>query len=203
MLLFVYVTTSAQKDTIEGEVSAYLNIHPKEEISCEGYASLYYKKNFYQVRYNYEDDKTFSFYYGRPVIYNKAFYFEFVPTIGVSVGNFTGVSPSFQVYSEVGKFEFFSSNQYSVCLTKPSNSFFFSWSEALFKYKNTLKVGASCQITSEYNSPQISTEERKPVQVDAALVTGVQYKRFYVCGYFYNFWKPTRYYTVGLTYNLR
>lgn len=193
----------AQKDTIEGEVTAYLNIHPKEEISCDGYASLYYKKNFYQVRYNYEDSKTFSFYYGRPIIYDKAFYLEFIPTMGVSVGNFTGISPSFQVYSEIGRFEFFSSSQYSVCVTKPANSFFFNWTEALVKYKNILKLGASCQVTSMYNAPHTEKADRTPVEIDAAVVAGVQYKRFYLCGYFYNFWKDTRYYTVGLTYNLK
>lgn len=201
--LFSDISAWAQKDTLEGEVTAYLNIASKESVSADGYASLYYKKNFYQVRYNYEDDKTFSFNWGRPIIYDKEFYLEFIPTIGASVGNFTGVSPGFQAYSEIGKFEVFTTSQYSYNLLHPKESFFFNWTEALFKIKNTVKLGASCQVLSTYNAPHISEAEKNPLQLDAAFVAGLQYKRFYLSTYFYNFWNSTRFYTVGITYNLK
>lgn len=207
-LLLVSVAGIAQKNTdLDGEVTAYVNIRSAKDIDGLGVVSMYNKKTFCQLRYNYEDSRTFSFYWGRPFVKeNKKYYVQVVPTIGLSAGNFMGVSPSIQVYAEINQFEIYSSSQTSICITDLNRSFFFNWTEALYTYKNILKVGAALQYTQQYPALQRNSElpQAAPVRtMDVGPVVGVQYWRFYASGYLFNLWNDERHYAVSLTYNFK
>ena len=207
-MLMASVHAMAQKETpLDGEVTTYVSIHSRKDISGLGVASLYNKKTFCQLRYNYEDTRTFSFYWGKPITKEgKKYFIQFVPTLGLSAGNFMGVSPSMQLYAEVNSFEIYSSSQTSICVTDLNRSFFFNWTEALYKYKNILKVGAALQYTKQYPALQRNKELPQATaqqQLDIGPVVGVQYWRFYLSGYLFNMWTDQRHYAVSLTYNFK
>ncbi len=206
-LVFASLQSMCQKNELHGEATTYMSIHSAKQISGLGYASIYNHTNFWQVRYNYEDQNTVSFLWGKPFSKQKKFFVEAIPTIGLSVGNFIGVSPAVQLYAENGQFEFFSSNQTSFCITDIKKSFFFNWTEALFKFRDIVKVGAAFQYTKGY--PAALTQNKEVVQqepaqlIDVGPLVGFQYKKFYLSGYFFNLWQPQRHYAVSLTYNFR
>ena len=191
----------AQKDfNVNGEATTYMSIHSRKEISGLGYGSIYYKKNYWEARYNYEDAKTVSLFWGHPFYVSKKMELEIIPTLGLSAGNFIGGSSALQLNAENDRFEFYSLNQYSLCFTDVNRSFFFNWSEAIYKFKKVVKLGAALQYTE--SMPQKNWEEtaESTHQVDVGPVIGFEYKKFYLCGYFFNFWQPERHYAIGLTY---
>ena len=151
-LLFVTMQAMAQNNTdLEGEVSTYVNIRTPKDVGAMAVASIYNNKTFCQFRYNYEDTRTFSFYWGRPIVKeSKIYYVQLVPTLGLSAGNFMGLSPSVQLYAEMGNFEIYSSSQTSICLTDVNRSFFFTWTEAQYNYKNIIKAGMALQYLKQY-----------------------------------------------------
>jgi len=203
-LLLVSFQTMAQKNELHGDATTYVGFAPPKQFSGLGYASLYNTKNFWQVRYNYEDVNTLSFLWGKPLTKeNKNFSFQAVPTIGVSVGNFIGFSPALQMTAEAGHFEFYSSNQYSLCANKLDESFFFTWSEALYTVQEHIKVGAAFQYLKKCPVRNNNELAKAPQQIDFGPMVGVEYKKFYLSGYFFNLWSPQRHYAVSLTYNFK
>jgi hypothetical protein len=209
VLLCTGLTGFGQKKIeIDGDATAYVTIHSRKEVGGLGIVSLYTQKNFCQLRYNYEDNRTFSFLWGRPLTkQTKKAYVQVVPTIGLSAGNFMGVSPGIQVYAEYKNMEFSNSSQTSICVTNLNRSFFFTWSEALYKVKNIWKVGLSVQYLKQYptmvRNKELGITSPPQQQLDLGMVTGVEYWRFYLCGYVFNAWDAHRHYAVSLTYNFR
>lgn len=198
-----------QKTAIDGDVTTYVSIHSAKDISALSMATLYTKKSWCQLRYNYEDTRTFSFYWGRPFVkQGKNYMVQVVPSLGLSAGNFMGVSPSMQLFAEVNDFEFYSSSQTSICVTDLNRSFFFTWTEAQYKFRNILHVGLAAQYLKQYpalqrtNNPELP-QAKAQQQLDIGPVIGVQYWRFCLSGYFFNLWQNERHYAVNLTYNFR
>ena len=208
-LLFVTMQAMAQNNTdLEGEVSTYVNIRTPKDVGAMAVASIYNNKTFCQFRYNYEDTRTFSFYWGRPIVKEtKKYYVQLAPTLGLSAGNFMGLSPSVQLYAEMGNFEIYSSSQTSICLTDVNRSFFFTWTEAQYNYKNIIKAGMALQYLKQYPAMQRRNVElpAAPVQqqLDLGPVVSLQYWRFCASGYFFNLWSSQRHYAVSLAYNFK
>lgn len=193
---------SAQRPNIvDGEVTTYMSIHSVKEFSGLGYGSIYYKKNYWEARYNYEDTKTFSLLWGHPFCIAKKMEIEIIPTIGLSVGNFSGMNHALQLNAENLRFEVYSLNQFSFCFTDVNNSFFFNWTEVMYKFKKVVKLGAALQYTEVMPPKQMTETVPSTHQIDAGPVIGFQYKKFYLCGYFFNFWEADRHYALGLTYS--
>ena len=200
LCLFGLETAGQKKYNVDGEANTYFSIRSPKEISALTYASIYYKKNYWEARYNYEDVKTFSLFWGHPFYISKKMELEIVPTVGFSLGNFIGGSAALQLNAECNRFEVYSLNQYSLCFTDVKRSFFFNWTEAKYKFKKVVKLGAALQYTQ--SMPQKNSEEAKESthQLDVGPVIGFEYKKFYLCGYFFNLWEQERNYAIGLTY---
>jgi len=201
ILLCFALWGNAQKSQLHGDVTGYVGFASLKRIEALGYASIYNTKNHWQIRYNYEASNTVSFFWGRPLNKKaKKFEIEVVPSVGVSMGDFTGFSPALHIDAEIGKFEFYTSSQYSFCALKPDNSFFFSWSEVLYTVADRGRLGLALQYTKD--CPTKSDEiKQAPQQIDFGPVGGVEIKRFYLSAYLFNLWSAQRHYAFSLTYN--
>ncbi len=193
---------SAQKQhNVNGEATTYISIHSPKDISGLGYASIYYKKNYWEARYNYGDTKTLSLFWGHPFYVSKKMEVEIIPTVGLSAGNFIGLSHALQLNAESERFEVYSLNQYSLCFTDARRSFFFNWTEVKYKFKKVVKLGAALQYTESMPQKYATETAESTHRVDVGPVIGFEYKKFYLCVYFFNFWQPERHYALGLTYS--
>lgn len=193
--------TAQKKYNVDGEATTYMSMHSPKEIIGLGYASIYYKKNYWEARYNYEDTKTLSLLWGHPFYVSKKMELEIIPTVGLSAGNFSGLSHAVQINAESKRFELYLLNQYSFSFTDVNKSFFFNWSEVLYKFKEVVKLGAALQYTESMPQKTGLETGESTHQVDVGPVIGFQYKKYYLCGYFFNFWQPERHYAIGLTYS--
>ena len=106
------------------------------------------KKNWYaELRYNYEEDKTISFFAGKCFKGGNSFEYSLTPLAGFSAGNFTGVSAGINADAEWKNFYFSSQTQYSAGTKKGMSNFFFTWSEMGYNISNHFFGGIALQYT--------------------------------------------------------
>jgi hypothetical protein len=128
-------------------------------------------------RYNYEDFNTFSLFAGYNFSGGNKLQYRITPMLGFAVGNTDGIAPGMEVEMSLGKFTFYTENEYLFELNDKANSFFYSWSEFSFAPKDWFWFG-------------ISWQRLKPYQSDNALekgfTAGFAYKNLALQGYYFN-----------------
>lgn len=202
VLIFSGGLCSAQNGNTQGEATTYFSFKSAHEISGLGYATLYNQKNFWQLRYNYEEMNTLSFFWGRPFeAQKKSFYLQVVPSIGVSLGQFNGIHPAVMLFAGNEIIEFSSSNQFSVCLTHPDKSFFYSWTDAIYTHKGIAKLGSVVQFLNQYAVKKSGEQVKSRMQVDIGLVTGFEYRKIEALIYLFLFDNSNRHFALGVTYS--
>jgi len=151
----------------------------------------YYKKAYAEVRYNYEDSRTTSLYFGRPFHFGKKWEAELIPMLGGVIGQTNGLSPGFNFDGRYMRFSTFSQCQYTVDMGKGRKNFFWDWTGFTVQVSNVFGVGGSAQLfipttgRSEYNfAPMVS------VKVGACAFET----------YVYNPWDKSRMVTLGIEY---
>lgn len=136
------------------------------------------KNKFHLVsRYNYEDLNTFSLFAGYNFSGGNKLQYRITPMLGFAVGNTDGIAPGMEVEMSLGKFRFYTENEYLFEINDKTNSFFYSWSEFSFAPKDWFWFG-------------ISWQRLKPYQSDNALekgfTAGFAYKNVALQGYYFN-----------------
>lgn len=148
------------------------------------------KKGMYaELRYNYEDVKTFSVFGGK-VISGKNKAFSVIPMLGYSVGQFTGISVAAHAEAELNNFFLSSETQYSIGTKKGQSNFLFNWSEIGYTISPNLFAGLSFQYTL-----QDGTGDPEP-----GLMAGLSFKNFSIPLYVFNPFKKDQYIVLGLNY---
>lgn len=85
------------------------------------------RKNWYaELRYNYEDIRTISFFGGKTFKGEKFFEYSITPLVGFSAGTFTGISAGANIGAEWKNFYLSSQTQYCAGTKKDVPDFFFS-----------------------------------------------------------------------------
>jgi hypothetical protein len=100
-----------------------------------------------ELRYNYEDAKTLSFFAGKTISAGKAVQYSISPMVGFSTGIFTGISVATNIEAEWKNVYFSSQNQYSMATRGGYDNFLFSWSELGYNLSPHFFGGVAVQYT--------------------------------------------------------
>lgn len=148
-------------------------------------------KNWYaELRYNYEDDQTISFFGGKSFKGGNDFEYTITPLVGFSVGNFTGVSLANNIESSWHKFYLSSQTQFSVATKATAQNFFFTWSEIGYTITKHFFSGLAVQYTIE-----------KLLQsFEPGVVVGLEAGNFSFPLYIFSPFKSDRYVVAGVNY---
>ena len=146
-----------------------------------------------ELRYNYEDINTVSFYSGKTFFAGKAKQISITPMAGFAAGTFTGVSAACKAEAEEGIFFFSTEFQYSKDLKNADGSFMFSWSEAGVSVFETGFMGAAMQTTFQ-NGEKL---------IEPGLVVGFTVRRVTVPLYLFNPFKNDKWFLLGINYEFQ
>lgn len=102
-----------------------------------------------EARYNYDENNTFSLLGGRSFQLDKNGFSNIIPMIGVSFGNFEGITLAGNFTYERGIFFFNSQSQYTFSTTSRNPDFFFNWSEIGIQPRKWIFAGLSVQYIKE------------------------------------------------------
>ena len=152
------------------------------------------KKGYYaELRYNYEDVKTVSFYSGKTFYTGKERQISIIPMIGISTGTFTGISAACKAEAEEGLFFFSTEFQYSKDLKNADGSFMFSWSEAGVSVFEVGFAGLAMQTTFQKGDSII----------EPGLVAGFSAGRVTVPLYLFNPFDKGKWFLLGINYEFQ
>ena len=149
------------------------------------------KNNWYaEMRYNYEEAQTISFYGGKTFSGGRAITYNITPLGGFATGRFTGVSFAGNAEMDWKNFYVSSQSQYSKALKKDNIDFFFSWSEMGYNISPNVFAGLSMQYTR-----QLGKAETEP-----GFMAGINFKSVSVPFYVFNPFNSGCYFVLGLNY---
>jgi hypothetical protein len=149
------------------------------------------KNNWYgELRYNYEDAQTLSFFGGKTLNGGKSLTWSFTPMAGYSTGKFTGVSAGINNDAEWKDFYFSAQSQYSVATKKDIANFFFNWSEAGYSFSDNFYSGIAMQYT----------RQQQKGYLEPGIVSGLCFRNFSLPFYVFNPLKSDCYFVLGLNY---
>jgi len=149
------------------------------------------KKGLYtEMRYNYDDIHTFSFYGGKEMTGGKHLEYTVIPMIGFSVGDFESIAAATKM--EFGYHNLFMSAeiQYNHALKNEQTSFFFTWPEIGVDISDFFFAGIAAQYTIDGN---ISSFE-------PGIMAGINFKNLSIPFYMFNPFKSNNYLVIGLNY---
>jgi len=149
------------------------------------------KKGLYaEMRYNYDDINTFSFYGGKSISGGKQLEYTVVPMLGFSVGNFESIAAATKMELNYRKSFMSAEVQYNHALRNEQTSFFFTWPEIGIDISEFLFAGIAAQYTIDGN---IKTFE-------PGLMAGINFKNFSIPFYLFNPFRSNNYLVIGLNY---
>lgn len=187
-LVLPLITLAQAKSGVE----SYNQVVPGKEYTWMPVMHYQSVKGFYlETRYNYEAVKTFSVFSGK--VFEKrrgSLTSGFTPMIGLSFGDFNGISAGLKLDLARGQVSFSSEMQYSISLSPGTASFYFNWSEALVDLSDHFFAGLALQFTGESGK----------ALVQPGLVTGLSIGNFCLPVYFFNPFAGNRSLMVGLNY---
>jgi hypothetical protein len=99
-------------------------------------------------RYNYEDLKTGSLWFGYNVnLTPKKVDITLTPMVGGVFGRTNGIAPGLEASFTYQKFNFWIGNEYVFDLSDPSSSYFYTWPQVTYSPVDWLHVGVVAQRT--------------------------------------------------------
>lgn len=148
------------------------------------------KKGYAECRYNYEEVNTFSVFGGKIMEGGKAFHYRFIPMLGISAGDFTGVSVATKTDFEWKRFFLSAEMQYSTSFHNKRSDFLFNWSELGYSVSDIFFCGVSMQYLHADKSGNF----------EPGLMAGVNYKKITLPLYVFSPFKGSRYFVLGVNY---
>ncbi|MCU0395898.1 MAG: hypothetical protein MUF29_08310 [Chitinophagaceae bacterium] len=130
-----------------------------------------------ESRYNYEDFNTFSFFTGYNISGGRKLQYTITPMLGFAVGNSDGIAPGLEVDMSLGKFSFYTENEYLFELNDKANSYFYSWSELSFAPKDWCWLGISWQRLRPYQTERT---------LEKGFTLGFAFRNVELQGYYFN-----------------
>ena len=174
-----------------GEIEAYKYIGTGAEGSFQPLAHISTSNNWYgEIRYNYEDARTFSLYAGKTFSGGKVVEYSITPMAGYSTGAFTGLSLAVNTEAEWKAFYFSSQSQYSISTKTKEDNFLFSWSELGYSITDNFFTG----FTAQYTRTICQT------YLEPGIVMGVRFKNVEIPFYVFKPFRRERYFVLGLSY---
>lgn len=107
------------------------------------------KGAYAEIRYNYEDDETISFFAGRSFSTGQQFQITVTPMLGISAGRFKGLSLGANADAEWKNWFVSTQMQFSKSFSKTNGDFFFCWTEAGLNFSGSFFAGPAFQFTRQ------------------------------------------------------
>lgn len=150
-----------------------------------------------EMRYNYEDDRTFSAYAGMTYYKNfsKSSETEFSIYLGGMFGQFEGTSPGFEVWHKTKHLDLFFQNQLPF-KNRFKEGFYSNWSQFLYDTKRNFEFGASFQATQ----PLDKKIAKEYYDFGLELACQVPKANLEFTFYGFNFWNKRSFGLVGIEY---
>lgn len=105
-----------------------------------------------EARYNYEDIKTFSAWFGYNFSGGNKFQFTITPMLGGVIGNTQGIAPGLEFDFEFSGFELSSESEYLFDMQDRENDFYYNWTDFTYSPLDWLWFGLSVQRTALYHT---------------------------------------------------
>jgi len=163
----------------------------REPLTITPQVWIYLKDYYLEARYNYEDIRTASLYFGKSFYVGKQTSFEIIPMIGGVVGTINGISPGFNCSLEYKIFSASSESQYTFDMRNSDNSFYWDWTNFSFGVYKNLGVGGSVQIYLPRSGDATYT---------AGPMINLKFKHLLLEAFSYNIWQDRPIWAFGVQY---
>lgn len=130
-----------------------------------------------EARYNYENLRTGSLWFGYNFSWGKTWAFEVTPMIGGVFGRTDGIAPGCEASLNWKKFTFSIDNEYVFDTTAKGGSFYYAWPQITYQPWSWLRVGGVAQRSKIFESN---------LDVQRGFLVGVNYKKFQFTTYVLN-----------------
>ena len=154
-------------------------------------AWIYFGDFYLEARYNYEDHKTLSLYFGRAFSFDKKAEIEITPMIVAVVGKTNGISPGFNFEINYKRFSSFTQCQYTIDLKTSNISYFWDWTGFNILFSKHFGLGGAAQVYQ----PNTGV----PFFIAGPMVR-FHHKSFAIEAYAYNFWQKFPIAAIGMEY---
>ena len=105
-------------------------------------------------RYNYEAERTGSFFGGRTFTAHGAIEAAVTPMLGLVLGETDGAAPGLEVDLAWRRLDLYSEAEYVISFDDSSDDFFYAWSEAAAGPTEWLRAGLVAQRTKLVDTPR-------------------------------------------------
>lgn len=149
------------------------------------------RKGIYtEFRYNYDDVRTASLYFGKAITGGKEFNYSITPMAGFSFGNFRSIAGAAKMDFNYHKFFASAETQYSHALDNEQASFFFAWPEMGINFSSIFFGGIAAQYTYQLRCADL----------DPGIMFGVSFKNVSIPGYIFRPANGNEYVVLGIMY---
>lgn len=141
------------KNNWSGSAATYFYFIPGEKIPPTVTAFADTKSLHLEMRYNYEDKNSLSFFAGRNFEKQyKKLDITITPIAGMVVGHTNGIIPGLELNASYTFLNLYSENEYMLDFTGKENYFFYSWTELNATIFENVKAGLLAQSLRWYNT---------------------------------------------------
>lgn len=146
-----------------------------------------------EARYNYENLRTGSLWFGRNFSVGKNLVFAITPMIGGVFGRTNGIAPGCEASLTYKKLELSVSNEYVFDTSSKSGNFYYAWPQLTYTPVDWLRVGLVAQHTKVFQTK---------LDIQRGLLVGFSHKKIEFTTYIFNagFTDPTIVYEVGFSF---
>jgi len=130
-----------------------------------------------EARYNYEDRKTGSLWFGYNLSFGEKLVLDVTPMVGGVFGNTTGVAPGYLFTLSYKKISLYSEGEFVIDMKNSGSNFFYNCNELTYSPTDWLRAGLASQRTRAYQTP---------LDVQRGFFAGVTYKKVDFTTYVFN-----------------
>jgi hypothetical protein len=154
LLLFFSTSNAQENDTIKKwDINADINFYfLEDEFLLLPVIRLDHDKLHLEMRYNYEDQETFSAWAGYNISGGNKLEYTLTPMIGLVAGNTNAIGPGLEASLSFKKFEFYTESEFIFDFESTSNNYYYNWSDLTYSAEDWWWLGISGQRLRSYNS---------------------------------------------------
>jgi len=105
-----------------------------------------------EARYNYEDHKTGSLWFGYNLSFGEKLVVDVTPMVGGVFGNTMGVAPGYLFTLSWKKLSLYSEGEFVIDVKNSDSNFFYNWNELAYSPTDWFRFGLASQRTRVYQT---------------------------------------------------
>lgn len=128
-------------------------------------------------RYNYEDLRTGSLWFGYNFSAGSKLVFSVTPMIGGVFGRTNGIAPGLEASLSYKKFDLSVANEYVFDTGSKASNFYYAWPELSYSPLDWLRIGLVAQRTKTYHTS---------LDTQRGFLVGITHKKLEITAYIFN-----------------